>query len=305
MKSLEKYIIGPSHLHPEYTSIINEEINNNEIFNNCILDGHRGIPIWSRYIYDNIEKAFNMGKSVVWMVSDFKFNNFNYDKINSIIDTSNLFLDEMGHPGNIDRNFLNIEHLTTLGFHSINVIDKIVKDFKDVKLIFWCLYTRSRIKNSSYPKWMQYNYMRNRYKNNIIDIDLYTSPEVFSTLISDSGGHPNKNGYLFLDYIINNNQKEINLSIDNDFFTSKRFSFLRSSGEFISDITLNKDGTIGIYENENEKRWIFENEQLIFLSNSGIKTTIFNKQEIHGGNFYMIGDFIDKSRPKHILRTNI
>lgn len=305
MKTPEKYIIGPSHLHDEYTKIISSKIKDGFFFKNCKIDGHRGIPIWSRYIFDTIEREYNAGKDVIWMVSDFKFNNSDYEKINSIIETNNPFLDEMGSPGNINGNFLEVKHITTLGFHSINIIDKIINNFKNIKLIFWCLYTRSRIRESSYPKWMQYKYIKNRYRNNIIDIDIYSSPEVFPTLVNDAGGHPNEYGYNLIDCMINNKiikNKNKLPSINNLFFSDQKFDFLRSNGEFISEIFLKNDGTIEIYNNDNEKKWILKNERLIFLSSSDLETTVFDRAELHGNVFYMIGDFMDSTRPKHILR---
>ena len=51
-----KYIIGPSHIHSDFTHQINNEIKNKTIFNDCILDAHHGIPIWSKHIYNCIKK---------------------------------------------------------------------------------------------------------------------------------------------------------------------------------------------------------------------------------------------------------
>ena len=74
------YIIGPSHIHSDITYQIKEEIKNKKLFNNCILDGYRGIPIWSKHIYNCIKKNIDTN-NVYWIVSDYKFNNFDYPKI--------------------------------------------------------------------------------------------------------------------------------------------------------------------------------------------------------------------------------
>ena len=39
------YIIGPSHIHHDFTHQIDNEIQTKLLFNNCILDAYRGIPI--------------------------------------------------------------------------------------------------------------------------------------------------------------------------------------------------------------------------------------------------------------------
>jgi hypothetical protein len=144
----------------------------------------------------------NRDKNIIWIVSDYKFNNFNYPKIVNI-QHGDLFLDEIGHPGNISRDFLSRYHIEVLGNHSLKVIDYIVSQFPDIKLIFWCLYKRTKAnKNSSYPKHLWYDTVKEKYKNNIIDIDLFTNPEDFNLSILDEGGHPNRKGFVLLDNMI-------------------------------------------------------------------------------------------------------
>jgi hypothetical protein len=95
-------------------------------------------------------------------------------------------------------------HIELLGNHSLKVIDVIISKFPNIKLIFWCLYKRTKAnKNSSYPKYLFYDVIKERYKNNILDIDLFTTPEAFNLKILDEGGHPNKEGFILLDNIIN------------------------------------------------------------------------------------------------------
>jgi len=115
-----------------------------------------------------------------------------------------LFLDTLGHPGNVSRDFLENHHIEMLGNHSLKVIDFIVSKFPNIKLIFWCLYKRTKVnKYSSYPNNLWYDTIKEKYKNNIIDIDLFTTPENFNLKILDEGGHPNKDGYILLDNMIN------------------------------------------------------------------------------------------------------
>lgn len=198
-----KYIIGPSHIHSDFTHQINNEINNKTIFNDCILDGYCGIPIWSKHIYNCINDNTNKKNNIIWIISDYKFNNFNYHQIVDIQKKNELFLDEIGHPGNVSSNFLDKHHIELLGNHSLKVIDFIINTFPHIKLIFWCLYKRTKAnKNSSYPIHLWYDIVKKKYENNIIDIDLFTNPTEFNTKILDEGGHPNKKGYVLLDNMI-------------------------------------------------------------------------------------------------------
>lgn len=196
------YIIGPSHIHNHYIYVIENELSNKELFANSILDSYWGVPIWSQYIYDMISLHNNVFQNIYWIVSDYKFNNSNYTELIEL-NNNDLFLNYIGGGGNVHTGFLSYEHIEFLGNHSLKVIDYIVSAFSNVKLIFWCLYKRTKAnKNSSYPKHLWYDEIKNKYKNNIIDIDLFTTPEEFSLKIIDEGGHPNKEGYILLDNMI-------------------------------------------------------------------------------------------------------
>ena len=199
--SKEIFVLGPSHIHCSQTRIIKEKIDNGILFSNCILDAYCGLPNWSKRILDQLHK--NSHRNLVWIVSDYKFNNFDYDRIKDIVSKNELFLDTVGCPGNVDKNFLEQHHIETLGNHSLNVIDYIISIFPDIKLIFWCLYKRTKVnKNSSYPKYLWYDSIKEKYTNNIIDIDKFTNPDDFSKMILDEGGHPNQQGYVLLNDII-------------------------------------------------------------------------------------------------------
>jgi len=146
----------------------------------------------------------DLNNNVYWIVSDYKFNNFDYPKILDIQTGNELFLDTIGHPGNVSRAFLDDHHITLLGNHSLKVIDFIISEFPNIKLIFWCLYKRTKVnKKSSYPTHLWYDVIKEKYKTNIIDIDLFTTPEEFNLKILDEGGHPNKEGFILLDSMIN------------------------------------------------------------------------------------------------------
>jgi hypothetical protein len=204
------YIIGPSHIHSSITFQIDEEITNKELFNNCILDGYCGIPIWSNHIYNCINNNVNINNNVFWLISDYKFNNKDYTQILDLQNKDELFLETIGHSNNVSIEYLDYEHIELLGNHSIKVIDYIINKFPNIKLIFWCLYKRTKVnKNSSYPKHLWYDVIKEKYKNNILDIDLYTNPEEFSLKILDNGAHPNKEGFILLDTIINGNIKNL------------------------------------------------------------------------------------------------
>jgi hypothetical protein len=204
------YIIGPSHIHGDFTHQIADEIKDGELFNNCILDAYRGLPIWSRQIVKCIGEHIHLNHNVCWIVSDYKFNNFDYPKILDLQVRGELFLDTVGHPCNVSRDFLEYHHIELLGNHSLKVIDFIIKVFPNVKLIFWCLYKRTKAnKASSYPKHLWYDAIRERYKYNIIDIDDFTTPEKFNLKILDEGGHPNKEGFRLLDTMIKTTFSEI------------------------------------------------------------------------------------------------
>lgn len=190
----ETYILGPSHLHKDFLKQIEEEIKLEILFKNCILDGNRGLPNWSNYIPKTIEE--NQDKNMVWMVSDWKFNNFDYPEISKLKNSNNLFLDSRGYAYNVDKDFMESHHIETLGNHCLQVVDYIISIRPDIKLIFWCLYMRTRVnEKSSYPKHLWYDKITEKYKNNIIDIDLFSNPEDFLSKTLDAGGHPGKSGF--------------------------------------------------------------------------------------------------------------
>ncbi len=193
-------MIGPSHIDSIQTNIITEEIKSNSLFRNCTLDGIPGLANWSQYIQTILDKYKD--QRLIWIVSDYKFNNFDYPVLKQLQEPT-LFLDVTGHPGNVDRKFMTNEHISFLAAHTCKILDYIVTKYPNIKLIFWCLYKRTKGRDSSYPVEYQYDAMRTRYVDNTIDIDAYTTPEEFqTTLTRDEGGHPTREGYLVLSRMI-------------------------------------------------------------------------------------------------------
>ncbi len=194
-----KYIIGPSHMGSNYTYVVADEIKNKILFDDCILDAYPGLPVWSKHLYTCIRDNFQKNNEVYWLVSDYKFNNFDYDTIIELQKENELFIDTKGSPGNVSRDFLEEHHIETLGNHALQVIDFIIREFPAIKLIFWCLYKRTKANaDSSYPKHLWYDEIKKRYQKNIIDIDLFTTPEEFNNQIIDEGAHPNADGFRLL-----------------------------------------------------------------------------------------------------------
>ena len=198
-----KYIIGPSHIHSDYIHIIDDDIKKGTIFNDCVLDPYLGIPNWSTTILIKLTEYAAKKAHLCWIVSDYKFNNFEYNKILNVYNTNRPFLNTLGTRGNVSKEFMEPCHIELLGNHTLCIIDYIIHKFPKIKLIFWCLYKRTKSnKKSSYPLHLHYDAIKKRYPNNILDIDLYISDEHFNNLIIDEGGHPNKDGYLLLDKMI-------------------------------------------------------------------------------------------------------
>ena len=192
------YILGASHLHSVFTYQIQHELDNKLLFKDCILDGYIGIPNWSCIIPQKL--AENADKNLIWIVSDYKFNNFEHDKIRAL-PPSELFLNTAGFAGNIEVNFMTYEIHELLGNHTFRIIDEIIRRFPKIKLIFWCLYTRAKTE-SSYPAHLWYDIVKEKYKENTIDIDVFTDLEGMTLCVRDGGGHPNKDGYILLDKMV-------------------------------------------------------------------------------------------------------
>lgn len=198
---MKTYIIGPSHIDNCFLEQIQTEIDNEILFKDCIFDSYVGLPNWSRNIETQIIEKMKH-HNIVWLVSDYKFNNHEYEKILELEKNNELFLDTQGFHNNVRPELQRDFHIQTLGNHSLHVIDHIIKICPNIKLIFWCLYKRSRVNKSSYPEHLWYNSIKDKYHNNIIDIDAFTNPKEFDNGTQDSGGHPNKKGFELMSRMI-------------------------------------------------------------------------------------------------------
>lgn len=194
------YVLAPSHLHEEYTSQLSSD-EYKELFDGMLIDPFRGIPNWSSFIPEMLQTQHDKGNKLVWMVIDWKANNMDYNSIKESNDPL-MRVPTLGYAGNVDFNLIGPEYMKFLGEHSMRIIDDIIARFPDIKLVFWCLYMRSRANVSSYPQEVQYNAIREKYKNNIIDIDDFTTPEEFRNNVCDRGGHPNKEGYKVMSRVL-------------------------------------------------------------------------------------------------------
>lgn len=190
------YVLGPSHLHRDHTCILSPA-QIESLFPGIILDGYKGIPNWSEHIPKLLERYQEQGHQLVWMVSDWKFNNHDYP---TLLDYPRR-IDAWGYPCNVSKEYMLPKVNEYLGNLSKSMIEEIVAQFPSIKLIFWCLYTRTRRSHkpsSSYPQHLQYTAIKEHFASNTIDIDLYTTPEAFCDMITDEGGHPNAKGYELL-----------------------------------------------------------------------------------------------------------
>jgi len=192
--NMTTFIIGPSHIHDE---CMGAYLN---IFTNTTLDGNQGRPNWSNSVLKLVSDNYHNYDQIIWMVSDFRFGNIWIDEIKS---SKKLFLNKCGYPRNMSRSLINKKNDKILCDKSIKCIDYIKLKYPKIKLLFWCLYTRSKIRTSNLPKEFHYDQIKKRYNKNILDIDKFTSPEEFKSCIKDSGGHPNKKGYELLKKMIN------------------------------------------------------------------------------------------------------
>ena len=145
------YVIGPSHLHELYTAVIAEELQKQTLFPNCTLNGMWGVPNWSIQLHKNIENAYKTHKTVVWLVSDYKLHNFEYPKLLKL-PSNELYYDSQYIQGAISMQYMSTGHITFLGNHTLKVVDDVISKYPNIKLIFWCLYKRTKANtNSSYP----------------------------------------------------------------------------------------------------------------------------------------------------------
>lgn len=211
------YVLGPSHIHFDYYKIVQKEIDDKVLFGNCILDGHVGLPLYEKYIELTVMKYVN-NTNMILLVPNYTHDNERmYDTLlrNKSITTDDdeLFTDyntnDLIHKTH--KNYaepLNAHHpnAVEIANHAYKIIDRLISLSPNIKLIFWCAYTRTKMPNKpsiSIPIEMHYDTLKKRYANNTIDIDLFATPTAFfENLLQNDGSHPSKDGYILLDKMI-------------------------------------------------------------------------------------------------------
>jgi hypothetical protein len=221
---------------------------------NITLEGHCGLANWSYIVRDRLltgmgpvtgvspSTDIDTGEALpaalpaarVWMVSDYKFNNFDYPRlmqrarqldaststaVQSLLRRAEstsvhapvqtpvqtpFFEGVVGAPGNVDWSMLELKHYCVVSDYTRRVIDYVLRRNPKIKLLFWCLYMRTKTKpRHSYPRDMAYDAVRRRYAAHVIDIERYVTPDEFRDhCVIDSGGHPNERGYELLAQMI-------------------------------------------------------------------------------------------------------
>lgn len=204
----EVAVIGPSHLHADYLS----EGDRRRFYADrgiVEIEAHRGLPAWSSRVPAMLREQAALGRRVAWVVTDWKANNRDYETFKRFgdggVDDGPVFLDQLGHPGNMLREFMSPEHMEFLARRAMRAIDEVVRQVPEVRLVFWCLYKRTRAAahESSYPQFARYEETVARYRDNAVDIDAFTTPEAFDgPLTTDGGGHPSSAGHDLLSNLI-------------------------------------------------------------------------------------------------------
>jgi hypothetical protein len=195
--------------------LIKNEIENKEIFSDCILDGHVGLPLYEKYV--EIKILENINKKTIFIVPSFVYGNYylyNNRTLNSTVEYNDLFLnmdtDSMFTPSDknyaepIDRSLISN---TDIAQYAIRVLDHIIQISPNIKFIFWCAYNYSKNPNhipKSIPECMLYDNLKKRYANNTLDIDSFTKPEWFFEYIVryKNDSHPSVEGYRMIDRMI-------------------------------------------------------------------------------------------------------
>ena len=200
MSSPTTAVIGPSHLHSSHLS--DEDRERSYARRGVeVIEAHPGLPVWSLRVPTFLEEQAEEGRSLVWVVADWKMNNADHAVFASHDPQPGpIFLDTLGHVGNVSRAFMGPDHLAELARRGMRAIDEVVRRFPRVRLVFWCLYKRTRASTtSSYPRFAWYDETVARYRANVVDIDDYTTPEEFNAdLVTDPAGHPSRRGHELL-----------------------------------------------------------------------------------------------------------
>lgn len=189
-------VVAPSHM--TYENLRN--MNSEENFENTLTYSIDGLANWSESIPLWIRSITELQLPVIWMVSDWSFNNVDIYELAKLKENQLFLPGARGTKNNITPELRTVENARFLVQHTLRVIDYIISEFPNIKLVFWCLYMRTKCRKSvTYPEDCGYDAMRRRYPRNAVDIDSYLRNGVsFEDCISDEGGHPNSFGYSLL-----------------------------------------------------------------------------------------------------------
>lgn len=190
------YMLGPSHLDERDMKGKRQVFLNNSV----IPTGIRGLPNFSETARSELcgmwKKAAGCderGRRVVWMVIDWRCGNYDVGKLRN----NRLWYDTPAKVGNISRAHINAENDAKMFRHQLKLIDHVIGEFPGIKLMFWCLYYRSKVGAScSLPEESRYDAVADRYKDHVIDIRKYEGRHGgASSWYIDAGGHPSGAGY--------------------------------------------------------------------------------------------------------------
>lgn len=172
-----------------------------------------GLPNFSNAARDLLQEASRAAAAarfptgaLVWMVSDWRFANYHVDVIRErglgLGSGSELWFDAPAKPCNIDEKYFGLQNDVDLVNHQLKVLDHVVEQYPGIRLLFWCLYVRTKVHEaSSLPAFAHYDSIRERYLGNAIDLDRYVKRHTERTgadagaLFADAGGHPSSSGY--------------------------------------------------------------------------------------------------------------
>lgn len=206
-------VIGPSHLHADHLGEVDRQRYYKE--RGIEIEAHCGLPVWSSRVPAMLREQATAGRRIVWVVTDWKANNSDYATFDAFEKGGAegggpTFLDRLGHAGNVSHQYTSPACIDLLARRAMRAIDEVVAELPQVRLVFWCLYKRSRAclaevppHASSYPRFAWYDAVVERYRANAIDMDAYTTPEAFNReMTTDAGGHPSSAGHELLSRMI-------------------------------------------------------------------------------------------------------
>lgn len=138
--------------------------------------GEGGLPLFSKRLYDNIERNIQNGRTVWLIVPDFRFG-INFFNDHADFQETGIFVTGYSM---INRNMITEERDAILYQNALDILDHYVKLYGNrIKFAFWCLAVREHrnvvekkhLDNSGHYKHPYWNYqdILNRYRENTVD----------------------------------------------------------------------------------------------------------------------------------------